>query len=112
MARPIEKVFYTIGEVSRLCEVPAHVLRYWEKEFPQLTPSTRRGRRRYYQKKDIAQIERIRTLLYEEGFTISGARSQLDKQASDQAKLKQLDAGTLKEFMTTLTEIKALLVSD
>jgi DNA-binding transcriptional MerR regulator len=71
------KRYFTIGEVSELCSVKPHVLRYWEQEFPQLRPTKRRGNRRYYQKQDVLMIRQIRSLLYEEGFTIGGARQRL-----------------------------------
>jgi len=71
------KKYFTIGEVSKLCDVKPHVLRYWEQEFPQLKPVTRRGNRRYYQHHDIILIRKIRELLYKEGFTISGAVQKL-----------------------------------
>lgn len=76
------KRYFTIGEVSELCGVKAHVLRYWEQEFTQLKPVKRGGNRRYYQHHEVLLIRRIRELLYEEGFTISGARSRLDQQAT------------------------------
>ena len=72
------KRYFTIGEVSELCGVKPHVLRYWEQEFTQLKPVKRRGNRRYYQHHEVLLIRRIRQLLYEEGFTISGARNRLD----------------------------------
>ena len=72
------KRYFTIGEVSELCGVKPHVLRYWEQEFTQLKPVKRRGNRRYYQHHEVLLIRRIRGLLYEEGFTISGARNRLD----------------------------------
>jgi DNA-binding transcriptional MerR regulator len=72
------KRYFTIGEVSDLCGVKPHVLRYWEQEFTQLKPIKRRGNRRYYQHHEVLLIRRIRELLYEEGFTISGARNRLD----------------------------------
>ena len=75
------KRYFTIGEVSELCGVKAHVLRYWEQEFTQLKPVKRGGNRRYYQHHEVLLIRRIRQLLYEDGFTISGARSRLDQQA-------------------------------
>src|SRR6201991_2049400 len=78
------KRYFTIGEVSELCGVKPHVLRYWEQEFTQLKPVKRRGNRRYYQHHEVLLIRRIRQLLYEEGFTISGARHRLD-QAVEQA---------------------------
>ncbi len=72
------KRYFTIGEVSELCGVKPHVLRYWEQEFPQLKPVKRRGNRRYYQRHDVLMIRQIRSLLYEHGFTIGGARQKLD----------------------------------
>ncbi len=72
-----DKIYFTIGEVGRLCKLKPHVLRYWEQEFGQLAPSKRRGNRRYYQHKDVVLIRRIRTLLYDQGYTIEGARHQL-----------------------------------
>nr|WP_152879712.1 MerR family transcriptional regulator [Duganella sp. FT27W] len=75
------KRYFTIGEVSELCGVKPHVLRYWEQEFTQLKPVKRRGNRRYYQHHEVLLIRRIRELLYEQGFTISGARNKLDTRA-------------------------------
>ena len=75
------KRYFTIGEVSELCGVKPHVLRYWEQEFTQLKPVKRRGNRRYYQHHEVLLIRRIRELLYEQGFTISGARNKLDARA-------------------------------
>ena len=72
------KRYFTIGEVSELCGVKPHVLRYWEQEFPQLKPVKRRGNRRYYQRHDVIVIRQIRGLLYDEGFTIGGARNRLE----------------------------------
>ena len=72
------KRYFTIGEASELCSVKSHVLRYWEQEFSQLAPVKRRGNRRYYQRADIELIRHIRDLLYGQGFTISGARQQLE----------------------------------
>jgi DNA-binding transcriptional MerR regulator len=88
MAEPATKVvlppipakrYFTIGEVSELCGVKPHVLRYWEQEFTQLKPVKRRGNRRYYQHHEVLLIRRIRELLYEQGFTISGARNRLEE---------------------------------
>jgi DNA-binding transcriptional MerR regulator len=79
------KRYFTIGEVSELCAVKAHVLRYWEQEFTQLRPVKRRGNRRYYQHHEVLLIRRIRELLYEEGFTISGARQRLEHDADASA---------------------------
>ena len=72
------KRYFTIGEVSELCGVKPHVLRYWEQEFPQLKPVKRRGNRRYYQRQDVMVIRQIRSLLYDQGFTIGGARNRLE----------------------------------
>ena len=80
------KRYFTIGEVSDLCAVKPHVLRYWEQEFSQLKPVKRRGNRRYYQHHEVLLIRRIRDLLYEEGFTISGARNRLDNSFGDDEK--------------------------
>ena len=74
------KRYFAIGEVSELCQVKPHVLRYWEQEFPQLKPAKRRGNRRYYQHEDVMVVRRIRSLLYDQGFTIGGARQQLRDQ--------------------------------
>jgi len=73
------KRYFTIGEVSELCGVKPHVLRYWEQEFTQLKPVKRRGNRRYYQHHEVMLVRRIRELLYQEGFTISGARNRLEE---------------------------------
>ncbi|MBI5752498.1 MAG: MerR family transcriptional regulator [Hydrogenophilales bacterium] len=77
------KRYFTIGEVSELCGVKPHVLRYWEQEFTQLKPVKRRGNRRYYQHHEVLLIRRIRELLYEQGFTISGARNRLDSSLAE-----------------------------
>ncbi|TFW24679.1 MerR family transcriptional regulator [Massilia arenosa] len=79
------KRYFTIGEVSELCGVKPHVLRYWEQEFTQLKPVKRRGNRRYYQHHEVLLIRRIRELLYEQGFTISGARNKLDGRIGESA---------------------------
>ena len=84
------KRYFTIGEVSELCAVKPHVLRYWEQEFEQLKPVKRRGNRRYYQRGDVIMIRQIRSLLYEQGFTIGGARQQLEGEgASDDVNRSQ-----------------------
>lgn len=75
------KRYFTIGEVGELCNVKPHVLRYWEQEFEQLSPMKRRGNRRYYQREDVLMIRQIRSLLYEQGYTISGARTQLQAES-------------------------------
>ena len=97
------KRYFTIGEVSELCGVKPHVLRYWEQEFTQLKPVKRRGNRRYYQHHEVLLIRRIRELLYEQGFTISGARARLDQSASS-------DPSASSEFaMTMRREIQQVL---
>jgi DNA-binding transcriptional MerR regulator len=84
------KRYFTIGEVSDLCGVKTHVLRYWEQEFSQLKPVKRRGNRRYYQHHEVLLIRRIRELLYEQGFTINGARNQLGEQSSVDVKVPKV----------------------
>jgi len=86
------KRYFTIGEVSDLCAVKPHVLRYWEQEFPQLKPIKRRGNRRYYQRQDVILIRQIRSLLYEHGFTIGGARQRLsgDEVKADSSMSQQI----------------------
>ena len=103
------KRYFTIGEVSELCAVKPHVLRYWEKEFPQLKPVKRRGNRRYYQRSDVILIRQIRSLLYEDGFTIGGARQQLsgDEIKSDSSLSKQI----IKQMREELEDVLLLLKS-
>lgn len=84
------KRYFTIGEVSELCDVKPHVLRYWEQEFPQLKPVKRRGNRRYYQRQDVMIIRTIRSLLYEQGYTIGGARIQLTDNAPHLAEVEEV----------------------
>ena len=86
------KRYFTIGEVSELCGVKPHVLRYWEQEFTQLKPVKRRGNRRYYQHHEVLLIRRIRELLYEHGFTINGARNRLEEPASVSAPVNSAPA--------------------
>lgn len=87
------KRYFTIGEVSELCGVKPHVLRYWEQEFTQLKPVKRRGNRRYYQHHEVLLIRRIRELLYEQGFTISGARNKLDSRLARESASDDMTAG-------------------
>ncbi|MEO6921093.1 MAG: MerR family transcriptional regulator [Collimonas sp.] len=109
------KRYFTIGEVSDLCGVKPHVLRYWEQEFTQLKPVKRRGNRRYYQHHEVLLIRRIRELLYEHGFTISGARNKLDGrlgsvvEAEQAAEARQNELNIL-EVRHELEEILALLI--
>lgn len=79
------KRYFTIGEVSELCAVKPHVLRYWEQEFPNLKPVKRRGNRRYYQREDVILIRQIRSLLYDQGYTIGGARQRMTGEDSDES---------------------------
>ncbi len=88
------KRYFTIGEVSDLCGVKPHVLRYWEQEFTQLKPVKRRGNRRYYQHHEVLLIRRIRELLYEQGFTISGARNRLDGPDTVEVKVEETQVST------------------
>ena len=99
------KRYFTIGEVSELCGVKPHVLRYWEQEFTQLKPLKRGGNRRYYQHHEVLLIRRIRQLLYEEGFTISGARSRLD-----QAHTQESD--TVHAVVHTSSELSAMAIPE
>jgi len=108
------KRYFTIGEVSELCAVKPHVLRYWEQEFTQLKPVKRRGNRRYYQHHEVLLIRRIRDLLYEEGFTISGARNKLSDSAisqSEAAEEAEYLRGTLDGFRAEIREVLKLLKS-
>ena len=92
------KRYFTIGEVGELCDVKPHVLRYWEQEFTQLRPVKRRGNRRYYQHHEVLMIRRISDLLYSQGFTISGARNQLQELAQAQRKAAQLNGQELTQM--------------
>src|SRR5690606_3494497 len=98
------KRYFTIGEVSELCAVKPHVLRYWEQEFPQLSPVKRRGNRRYYQRQDVLMIRQIRSLLYDQGFTIGGARQRLEGEEAkeDNSHYKQLIRQTIAELEEVL----------
>ncbi|MEF8729592.1 MAG: MerR family transcriptional regulator [Accumulibacter sp.] len=101
------KRYFTIGEVSELCGVKPHVLRYWEQEFAQLRPVKRRGNRRYYQHHEVLLVRRIRELLYSQGFTISGARNRLeDAEVEAAAKASAL---TLEEVRVELLSIAEIL---
>jgi len=104
------KRYFTIGEVSELCGVKPHVLRYWEQEFTQLKPVKRRGNRRYYQHHEVLLIRRIRDLLYEQGFTISGARNRLDEgvSASGRALAARSEPGKV-DLAAIKSEIKSII---
>jgi len=105
------KRYFTIGEVSDLCLVKPHVLRYWEQEFPQLTPVKRRGNRRYYQRGDVQMIRTIRGLLYEHGFTIGGARQKLETDAKGESEPQVNHKETIQQMIGELEEVLALLKS-
>ncbi len=103
------KRYFTIGEVSDLCAVKPHVLRYWEQEFPQLKPVKRRGNRRYYQRQDVLLIRQIRSLLYEQGYTIGGARQRMSGEVAkdEETQYKQL----IRQMIAELEDVLAVLKS-
>ena len=104
------KRYFTIGEVSELCGVKPHVLRYWEQEFTQLKPVKRRGNRRYYQHHEVLLIRRIRELLYDQGFTISGARNRLDELVAEPTKSPRMQrASNLTAFRKEIESVLELL---
>ncbi len=98
------KRYFTIGEVGELCAVKPHVLRYWEQEFPQLKPVKRRGNRRYYQRQDVILIRQIKELLYDQGFTIGGARQRMNGSAEETPK-SSLNHKLLAEVIKDLEEL-------
>jgi DNA-binding transcriptional MerR regulator len=102
------KRYFTIGEVSELCAVKPHVLRYWEQEVDQLNPVKRRGNRRYYQRQDVLMIRQIRALLYDQGFTIGGARLRLssDEAKDESSQYKQLIRQMIVELEDVLVVLK------
>ena len=105
------KRYFTIGEVSELCGVKPHVLRYWEQEFPQLKPVKRRGNRRYYQREDVLTIRQIRALLYDQGYTIGGARQRMtdegdSTEATDIQAVIRETIEELEELLKTLQPAK------
>jgi DNA-binding transcriptional MerR regulator len=106
------KRYFTIGEVSELCGVKPHVLRYWEQEFTQLKPVKRRGNRRYYQHHEVLLIRRIRDLLYEQGFTISGARNRLDEGVSSSGRALAARSEPGKVDLSAIrSELKSIIES-
>ena len=105
------KRYFTIGEVSELCAVKPHVLRYWEQEFTQLKPVKRRGNRRYYQHHEVLLIRRIRGLLYDDGFTISGARNRLGENDLSELQEQTAHDETRAQHARQLANIRADLVS-
>ena len=102
------KNYFTIGEVSNLCDVKPHVLRYWEQEFSKLNPTKRRGNRRYYQHRDVILIRQIRSLLYQQGFTIDGARQKLsgNDAKEDSSQTRQVISQTVSELEELLKYLK------
>ena len=103
------KRYFTIGEVSELCGVKPHVLRYWEQEFTQLKPLKRRGNRRYYQHHEVLLIRRIRELLYEHGFTINGARNRLDGPEAIPAPARATKSNRSMDVRQVRSELKSIL---
>ena len=104
------KRYFTIGEVSELCMVKPHVLRYWEQEFSQLNPVKRRGNRRYYQRHEVQLIRRIRSLLYIEGFTISGAKNQIEMESGNpQESSTQIKKQVVTDLISEIDEVVSLL---
>src|SRR3954469_20890900 len=103
------KRYFPIGEVSELCGFKPHVLRYWEQEFPQLKPVKRRGNRRYYQRQDVLLIRQIRSLLYEQGYTIGGARQRMTDHASDGEQGDYADL--IKQMIVELEDVVKVLRS-
>jgi DNA-binding transcriptional MerR regulator len=101
------KRYFTIGEVSELCSVKPHVLRYWEQEFPQLKPVKRRGNRRYYQRQDVLLIRQIRSLLYEQGYTIGGARQRMSEGAEEGGELQ--DKQLIRHMIAELEDVLKVL---
>jgi len=102
------KRYFTIGEVSELCAVKPHVLRYWEQEFPQLKPVKRRGNRRYYQREDVLTIRQIRSLLYEQGYTIGGARQRMtdEDKGGGSERVKAMIQETIRELEELLETLR------
>ena len=103
------KRYFTIGEVGTLCGVKPHVLRYWEQEFAQLKPVKRRGNRRYYQRQEVMTIRQIRSLLYEHGFTIGGARQRLTDEGTIVDESAERFRTLVREMITELEDLLAVL---
>lgn len=104
-----DKLYFSIGEVSTLCDLRPHVLRYWEQEFPQLAPSKRRGNRRYYQRKDVVMVRQIRDLLYNQGYTIEGARQQLMTEVVKKQPGATKMESSIQSAIASLQEVSELL---
>lgn len=109
-----DKLYFTISEVSELCAVKAYVLRYWEQEFPQLKPTKRRGNRRFYQQPDVLLVRQIKKLLYEDGFTIEGARAQLastPETVSQSVKVDAMVKKVIADLESVLQNLQAELLA-
>lgn len=106
-----DRVYFTIGEASRLCSVKPHVLRYWEQEFDQLQPDKRRGNRRYYRYQDLIMIRRIRSLVHTQGFTLSGAKQRIEEEDEARIEATQNDSKgmALREVVRELEQVRKLL---
>jgi DNA-binding transcriptional MerR regulator len=104
-----DKLYFAISEVGELCDLKPHVLRYWEQEFPQLSPSKRRGNRRYYQRKDVLLVRQIKNLLYAKGYTIEGARLHLAGDESQDTQKMQRSYAQLQSTISQLEKIVAEL---
>ena len=106
-----DRIYFTIGEASHLCGVKPHVLRYWEQEFDQLQPDKRRGNRRYYRYQDLIMIRRIRALVHNQGFTLSGAKQRVEEEDEARIEATQDDSKgmALREVIRELKQIKQLL---
>lgn len=103
------KRYFTIGEVAELCDVKPHVLRYWEQEFTQLNPVKRRGNRRYYQHHEVLLIRKIRELLYDQGFTISGARNRLSDSRDNKSQVETAVRFSAQEIQNLRTELSKII---
>ena len=106
-----DRVYFTIGEASRLCGVKAHVLRYWEQEFEQLKPDKRRGNRRYYRYQDLIMIRRIRALVHQQGFTLAGAKSRIEDEDTERVEAHNDDSKgmALRDVIRELEQVRKLL---
>jgi DNA-binding transcriptional MerR regulator len=107
------KIYFTIGEISNLCDLDTHVLRYWEQEFTQLKPLRRRGNRRYYQQKEVLLVRQIRSLLYEQGYTIEGAKAQLANININRSAVPDNDSnGDVKSLLNKVTSSIEQIIAD
>lgn len=104
-----DKIYFTIGEVGRLCRLKPHVLRYWEQEFNQLSPTKRRGNRRYYQHKDVILVRKIRQLLYDQGYTIDGARQQLQGTTPKEMPPEKPSVSSQHDLQSTIEELQRIV---